>query len=263
MRWLNKDWKKFWTSAFHGVIRCSIAPIKSLIESSATEFHRPVRFAESVAMVILTGLLSLLLLLRNDFDGGAAVSLFTIGVVGASAYFLYPRVKVISVGNYVVELNDAVSRSEDVIEKMENSLKNLYRLQLGSEVKATCAELEMESRGDYRYYSRVTELSGLFRTLEKEGLLGEMSEMIEFSVNEVARKIKDCVLGLNLTTALYYEVDSIERAMVDELDRLVEIGSMDSTVKSQWISLRLSDIRTLKGWLDKLPQQPSEENPSA
>lgn len=137
----------------------------------------PVRFVLACIISIAFACIPVILLSRDDFDGGAAVTLFIAGQMGAAFFYLLPQVGAITVAGYVLELDkiqglrDQVeeinSRSNLLLETLTRSRLLLYRTILSDYVHLPASTLE-ELESKYDSVARV------YRKLEEECLLGEM-----------------------------------------------------------------------------------------
>ena len=205
---------------------------------------------------------SLLLLNRDDVDGGAAVSLFTFGAIAATLFYIYPKISVISVGSYVFELNNVQVRTEIAVCNLEWNLKRIYRLHLSSEVRAAFDELEMGNKKRYSNELFMSRLASLIITFDRMGAFEEVRDEIRFSVDEVVNKIQELTLKGSLKNRILTRDELIE-AMRERIDALNKEPSEKNLLEAKWISKRIEEIVGIEEIISKMPGYCIKENPSA
>lgn len=142
------------------------------------------RIAISIAIVAAFGVSSFFLLVcRSDFEGGASVSLFTLGLVCSGLFLIYPKVSSIVVAGHEIKLHRLTVEAEEEIARLKENRLNLYRVALALVMKHSGGfGSGWESDG------RVPEILELLGYIDKEWALPQLCSEVRGKFHPIVEK---------------------------------------------------------------------------
>lgn len=163
------------------------------------------------------------------FEGGAAVTLLIVGLFCSGLYLVFPYVRAVSIGSYVIEFHEVQELMEEINQlKLEasdmlisinsarmNSYRNLLlQLDLNSEMKRSMSLANTH---------KANLLTALLSSMEDEGVLSDLSEKALFVLEFVLKEHEGNMLeayrdsGVKAPAELNNSFPDTMKFVVDEL----------------------------------------------
>lgn len=194
---------------------------------NAIPFRR--QFFASLMGVSFTLLSGFLLYTHVDFEGGAAVTLVIVGFFCSILYLVFPYIRAISIGSYVIEFHEVQELIEeisqlkveaaDMLISLKDARINFYRnLLLQSDLSSPKKKsISLETT------SNVTFLSNLLHSMERDGVLSDLYSQVIFVLDFVRKEHQGNMLeaynasGVKVPNELQSSFSDKMQFTVDEL----------------------------------------------
>ncbi|MDI5886046.1 hypothetical protein ACFO0O_17740 [Cobetia amphilecti] len=211
-----------------------------------------------VSFMLLSGFL---LYTHVDFEGGAAVTLVIVGFFCSILYLVFPYIRAISIGSYVIEFHEVQELIEEVDQlkveasDMLNSMKSarmnyyhnqLLQLDLNSEEKKS---LSLETT------HKAVLLNNLLFTMESEGVLSDLSSQARYILRFVHDEHVAHMLDIYHASDVKVP-DVLQDSFADKMQFAVDELRSRNDQPSSLIYLKLEDALvayySLARWGEKL-----------
>ncbi|MDI4659578.1 MULTISPECIES: hypothetical protein [Cobetia] len=211
-----------------------------------------------VSFMLLSGFL---LYTPVEFEGGAAVTLVIVGFFCSVLYLVFPYIRAISIGSYVIEFHEVQELMEEInqlkVEASEmlgsiksarmNSYRNLLlQLDVNSEMKKSI------SLGTTH---KVNLLNNLLSSMESEGVLNDLSSQSSFILKFVHQEHMDNMLDAYYASGVKVP-DEHQDSFADTMQFVVDELRSRNDQPSLLIYLKLQSALTayyrLTQWDEKL-----------